>query len=175
MDFIHKKFITYSDINRSEYRNIYQIYNHNISYYIIIYHNIDIKQGSNWGGGDLGLVHGSIFQTWKWVTYRNSLKWRFYAILGYFGEKFSCGASNTTHHQELNSYARYSLTSCTRCAFTHSNPTITKIHTDDNKNIFAEKFLFAGPMWDIRHLSTQDSTLWRHFKAKNSNITLAGV
>ena len=43
------------------------------------------------------------------------------------------------------------------------------------QKFFAEKFLFAGPMWDIWHLSTQRSTQWRYFKANNSNITSAGV
>ena len=38
--------------------------------------------------------------------------------------------NSDTHHQELNSHSRYSLTSCIRCNFSHSNPNITKLHTE---------------------------------------------
>ena len=56
--------------------------------------------------------------------------------------------SNQTHHQELYSYSRYSLTSCTRCTFTHSNPTITKIHTElihrpENKVLYVTHHRFV--------------------------------
>ena len=50
--------------------------------------------------------------------------------------------SNTVHINELKSNNKYTITSCLLCSFSHSNPTVTKLHyeichTTSNRHIGA--------------------------------------
>ena len=37
---------------------------------------------------------------------------------------------NSTHHKNQLASSRYSITSCIKCSFAYSNPSITKLHTE---------------------------------------------
>ena len=81
------------------------------------------------------LVQGPGFSTKPVTTHRKNLPtyptWKMFICCLCIYHTYSVielyKHSNNTHHQELNSYSRYSLTSCTRCTFTHSNPICSAI------------------------------------------------
>ena len=51
--------------------------------------------------------------------------------------------SQTRHQPELSA-SKYSVTSCVRCPFTHSNPLITKLHFKVSHNDNSEEVLYIS-------------------------------